>query len=151
MLLDFFTPRLKVEIVYKNGESRIKKCKIIGNSIVIEPKKRGRGGTGWMPTFDIGSIIERKTRKFIFKRIEKRLMVIEGSEKCINFDPKQDKNNVALWNRESEQKLFEANVIKAAGQSTQKIKVPTVVYILILLTFVIAFIDLLVSTGRIRV
>lgn len=150
-MLSLFSPKIKVEIVYKNGESRIKKCKIVGNTVVIEAKKRGRGGSGWSPTFDIGSIIERKTRKLIFKVTEKRLMVTEGSDKCVNFAPNQDKTKIPLWNRETEQKLFEANVIKAAGASTQKITIPIAIYILIVLTFAVSFINFLVSTGRLRI
>lgn len=150
-MFNLFTPKIKVEIVYKNGESRIKKCKIVGNTVVIEPKKRGRGGSGWQPTFDIGSIIERKGRKLIFKVREKRLMVMESSDKCVSFDASQDKAKIPLWNRETEQKLFEANVIKAAGASTQKIKIPMAIYILIVLTFGIGFINLLLLSGRLRV
>lgn len=132
-MLSLFTPKIKVEIVYKNGDSRINKYKIVGNRVVIEPTKRGRGGKGWSPTFHRGCIIERKGRKFIFKVTEKRLMVEEGSENCINFSPQQKEADVPLWDRKQCQDFFDVAVLKQSGDVKIKHELPFVFWLLVVL------------------
>jgi len=132
-LLSLFTPKIKVEIVYKNGDSSIKNYKIMGNRVIIKPTKRGRGGKGWSPTFERGCIIERKARKFIFKVREKRLMVMEGSEKCVNFSPDQKELNVPLWDRNQCQDFFDVAVLKQSGDVKIKHELPFVFWLLVVL------------------
>jgi len=150
-MFGIFTPKIKVEIVHENGDSYIKTCKISGNTVVITPGKRGRGGSGWQPTFKNSWIISEKGRKLFFPYTKKRLIVRKGAPSCVNMFPEQELKKVPLWNRESEEKLFEANVIKAAGASIQKIKIPFMVYLLMALTFGVAFLNFLISTGRVRI
>lgn len=132
-MLNLFTPKIKVEIVYKNGDTHIKKCKIEGNRVIIEPTKRGRGGKGWSPTFNRASIIERKGRKFIFKVKEKRLMVIEGSEKCVNFPPDQKEADIPLWDRKQCQNFFDVSVLRQSGDVKIKHELPFVFWLLAIL------------------
>ena len=132
-MLSLFNPKIKVEIVYKNGDTRIKRCKIAGNRVVIEAKKRGRGGKGWSPTFNRACIIERKVRKLIFKLTEKRLMVMEGSEKCVNFAPKQKKLDIPLWDRQQCQDFFDVSVLRQSGDVKIKHELPFVFWLLAVL------------------
>lgn len=132
-MLDLFTPRLNVEIIYKTGDSRIKKCQIAGNRVIIEQKRRGRGGKGWSPTFDKACIIERKTRKLIFKRVEKRLMVMEGAEKCVNFAPTQKAVNIPTFDRKECQEFFDVSVLRQSGDVKIKHELPFVFWLLAVL------------------
>ena len=132
-MLNLSSPKIKVEIVYKNGDTRVKKCRIAGNRVVIEAKKRGRGGKGWSPTFNRACIIERKARKLIFKVTEKRLMIMEGSEKCVNFAPNQKQLDVPLWDRKNCQDFFDVSVLRQSGDVKIKHELPFVFWLLAVL------------------
>ena len=132
-MLNLSTPKIKVEIVYENGDSHIKKYPIFGNKVIIEPAKRGRGGKGWSPTFERGSIIEKKTRKLIFKVTEKRLMIKEGSDKCVNFASKQNEVNIPTWDRKASQDFFDVAVLRQSGDVKIKHELPLVFWLLLVL------------------
>jgi len=74
-------------------------------------------------------------------------MVMDGADKCIEFKGKDVQ--VPIFDRETSKRLFEAEVIKHAGASTQKVTVPIFVYLLLFLLFMLGIVNILVGTGRI--
>jgi len=126
-------PKIKVEIIHENGESTFKKCEIEQNKVVIEKRKRGRGGVEWAPTFDRGCIVQPKKRFLFFwtKTLPKRLTVLEGTQKCINFQGEPDPKLDGVTFRDLE-KLTDLEVIKRSGEVKIKHELPLVFWVLVL-------------------
>jgi len=126
-------PTILVEIIHQNSDSTFKKCPIEENKVIIQKGKRGRGGIEWAPTFDKGCIIEPKKRFLFFftKKLPKRLMVLKGSQKCIDFETKPDPNLHGLSFRDLE-KLSDLEVIKRSGEVKIKHELPLVFWVLVL-------------------
>jgi len=75
-------------------------------------------------------------------------MVKDGASKCIDFYGKDDVE-IPFYDRKAVKKLFETEVIKHAGATTQKVTVPIFVYLLIGISIMIGIVNILVSSGRI--
>ena len=135
-----------VEIIGENGIKKRKKYPIEQNKVVIDKQKTKH--TGWMPEFTKHSFLYYFSGVFPFKRLKRKLMVMEGADKCIEFRGKDDVE-VPVYNKEVVKKLFEAEVIKHAGATTQKVGVPIFVYLLLFLALILGIVNILVSSGRI--
>lgn len=136
-----------VEIIGENGIKSRKKYRIENNRVMIDPpKKRGRGHSGWMPEFNRNCILYYHAWFLFFRRLKCKLMVMEGASKCIEFKGKDVE--VPVYDMEASKKHITANVIKSAGETTQKITIPVFVYVLLGILFVLALLNLLVSSGR---
>ena len=129
----FGKPKILVEIVHKNGDSTFKEALIEENRVIIQKGKRGRGGIEWAPTFHKGCKLEPKKRFLFFftRKQPKRLMVLEGSQKCIDFEAEPDPELNGLGFRDLE-KLSDLEVIKRSGQVKIKHELPLVFWILVL-------------------
>lgn len=143
------------DIITPHGLVR-RKLKMENNHIIIKEPKKGRGGAGYKAKFDKSCIIT-----FVHKPLwplprprflKQKLMLIDGADKCISFRFEEDKVGVDMpvWNREMEEKLFEANVIKASGQISSKLKVPSLLYILLIASLAVCFLTFLVVSGRLH-
>jgi len=131
------------------GIKKRKKYPVENNKVLIEkPKIRGKGHSGWMPEFDKHCFLYYHTGIFPFKRLKRKLMVMDGASKCIAFKGKDDVK-VPVFDRKTAKTLFEAEVIQHAGASTQKVTVPIFVYLLLFLLFMLGIVNILVGTGRI--
>jgi hypothetical protein len=149
----FGKPKILVEIIGENGIKQRKKFPIEGNKVVIRPPRRGPGGAGYYVEFDRDCLLPYEVGFGPFKRLKHKLMLIEGADHCISFRVKDGEAlvDMPVWDRWSEERLFKANVIKAAGSTIQQVKIPAIIYILLFLTFAMQFITLLVASGRIRI
>ena len=136
-----------VEIIGENGIKKRKKYPIEQNKVVIDKQKTKHAG--WMPEFTKHSFLYYFSGVFPFKRLKRKLMVMEGANKCIEFRGKDDVE-VPIYNKEVVKKLFEVEVIKHAGATTQKVTIPIFVYLLMFLVLMLEIVNILFTTGRIR-
>jgi len=139
-----------VQIIVENDIRKSKKYPVKENKVLIEPPKtRGRGHSGWMPEFTKDCFLYFVAGRFPFKKLQRKLMVVSGASKCIEFKGKEGVE-VPIFDREASKKFFEANVIKSAGETTQKISIPIFVYLLLFLVLMLGIVNILVTSGRIR-
>lgn len=142
-------PKMDVEIVFTNRDSITKRCKVDGEKVIIDKGSKGRGNEGWMPSFTKDSIIDRKKGR-IRKKTRKTVMVRFGADKCLEFQA--DKvTKIPSCDAETVERLFNAKVLKHAGQSTQNVKVPWYVTALLLVLVLLSVFQFAVSRGLINV
>ena len=138
-----------VQIIVENDIRTGKKYPIKGNKVLIEkPKTKGRGHSGWMPEYTRDCFLYYVAGHFPFKKLKRKLMVVFGASKCIEFKGKKGVE-VPVYDRETAKKLFEAEVIQHAGASTQKVTVPIFVYLLLFICLMLGIVNILVGSGRI--
>ena len=142
-------PKILVEIIGPNGIKSRKKYPIDGNSVVIRPAKRGRGPPAHKATFTKDCIVPYNKGIWPFRRLKQKLLLMEDADECIDFYS-FTKVNVPTFDRRTSEKLFQANVIKSAGSTTTKVQVPLSLYLFMGIIAVLAFVNILISTGRIR-
>lgn len=142
-------PKILVEIIGANGIKSRKKYPIEEDNVVIRPAKRGRGPPAYKASFDKDCIVPYWKGIWPFKRLKHKLLLMEGATECVNFYS-FTKVNVPTLDRKGVEKLFEANVIKSAGATTTKVVVPLSLYLFLGVIAVMAFVNILISTGRVR-
>jgi len=135
------------EVITEYGSYK-KKYPIVDNSLEIRPPRTGPGGTAYRVEFDRNCIIPFETGIWPFKSKKEKVMFAMGASKCINFG--KGAIQVAMWDKTSEEELFKANVIKAAGATTTKTQIPMLLYLLIATVIMLQVIGILMSTGRLR-
>lgn len=142
-------PTILVDIIGENGVKSSKKYPIEENSVVIREAKRGRGPAAYKPTFDKDCLIYYTVGFWKFKRLKVKLMLMESANSCVKFVGKRVDR--PIWGRVTSEKLFEANVIKSAGASTQKLQIPMMLYVFLFVITAISFMTFLVVTGKVRI
>ena len=138
-----------VEIIGANCVKSRKTYEVDGDSIVIRKAKRGRGPPAYKPTFNKDCILNYWKGIWPFKKLKQRLMLKEGANECVNFYGGEEVD-VPTFDRKASEKLFQANVIKSAGSTTTKVQVPLSLYLFMGIIAVLAFVNILISTGRVR-
>lgn len=146
----FGKPKIKVDVINESG-LKTKKYPIEGNQIIIKPAKRGRGGAEYKAKFDRNCLLPYHVGFWPFKQLKQKLMVIEGADKCISFDFTDKKATKPSWTREGLEKASQATVIKAAGATFQKLKIPALLYIALFMVAALEFLNLLILTGKVKV
>jgi len=138
-----------VQIIVENDIRKEKKYPVKGNKVLIEPpKKKARGHSGWMPEYTKDCFLYYVAGHFPFKKLKRKLMVVFGASKCIEFKGKDDVK-IPVYDRETAKRLFEAEVIQHAGASIQKIAIPVFVYLLLFMLVMLGIVNILVGSGRI--
>jgi hypothetical protein len=140
-----FEEKIRVEIITEQGLKR-RKVPIKGTTVEIE--KPSKGNVGYYPRFNREGILMYSTGKWIFKRHHKKLMLLYGASECIKFT--KDSVDMATWDKKTEENLFKANVIKSAGETTQKVMIPIFVYLLFMAIIILQIFNMLLASGRIR-
>ena len=145
--------KILVEIIGENGVKSKKKYPIEADKVVIDPGKRGRGNPPYKPSFNKDCILPYYTGFGPFKRLKQKLLLIDGASKCVSFEFNNGKGivDMPLWDRPTEEKLFDASVIKAAGATTQKVKISPLLYIALFMVVGMQFLTILLLTGKVRV
>lgn len=141
-----WTPKLRVEIVQANGDSKVKKCKVIDNTVEVKKEKDGGGkdNAGYYPRFTRASIVlEHRGR--ILRRKLKKVILPYGAEACIDFEDKTA--TVPTVSPAQVERLFKARVLKTAGQSVLNVKIPWYVTLLLVIILVLTAIQFLGSRG----
>jgi len=148
----FGKPKIKVDVINEAG-LKTKKYPIEGNTIVIRAAKRGRGGAAYKAKYDKNCLLPYHTGFGPFKHLKQKLVLIEGADECVSFHFMEDGVQVdkPTWSRNALEKASEATVIKAAGASFQKLRIPTLLYIALFLVVGLEFLNLLVLSGRVRI
>lgn len=135
-----------MEIIYNNGDSKVKKYQIEENKVVIRKAKRGAGNPAWSPTFNKGCIIEKKTGHLFWKRKQKRLIVLDAASECVDFS--KEPIDVPTWSRKDMERFSNAEALRRSGQVKIKHELPLVFWLL--LAMAAANIVLSLSGGSIR-
>jgi len=148
----FGKPKILTEVISPTG-AYTKKFPIEGNKIVIKPPRRGPGGAAILAEFNRDCIIPYWRGWGPFKRLHHKLLLIEGADKCVSFRFNGEMYEIEkpIWDRETAERFFKAQVIKAAGATIQKVKIPTLLYIMLFLLIVLQFITFLIVSGEVRV
>lgn len=133
--------KILVEIRNESGMISRRKYPIEEDKVVIEAGRKKGKGSGYRPGFENNSILYYTTGRGPFKRLHRKLILMEGAKKCLSF--KDGKAHKAYWDRKTERALFEAEVIKSAGATTQKIHVPPFLYILVFAGIMVSVITLI--------
>lgn len=146
-------PKIRTEIITMTGRILKKKLPYRQHKVIVKEARKGRGGAGYQPSFNKLCILEEDKGFWPFKKTDKKLVLIDGAEKCIEFhlDPKKTTIDIPRYDRESAEKLFEASTIKNAGMTGSKIQIPTAFYVLSILPTILIFIVLLAVTGKIAI
>lgn len=142
-------PKILVEIIGPNGIKSRKNYEIEGDQVVIRKAKRGRGPAAYKASFNKDCIVPYYKGIWPFRRLKQKLILMEGATECVNFFDVYG-TFVPTIDRSTIEKLFQANVIKSAGSTTTKVQVPLSLYLFLGFIAVLAFVNILVSTGRVR-
>ncbi|MDH7607704.1 MAG: hypothetical protein QHH12_08145 [Candidatus Bathyarchaeota archaeon] len=140
--------KILVEIYDKTGLKKVKKCPIESDHVIIRSPRRGPGGSAYKARFNEDCIIYYTAGLWPFKRLKRKLLLKDGATECINLHA--DPIELPTWDRATEEKLFEANVIKAAGATVHRIQIPALLYFLVFMGVVMQFITLLIVTGKVK-
>jgi hypothetical protein len=118
------------------------------NKIIIRPSTDKT--EGYKAGFTRECLIPYRTFFGLVQR--QKLLLIDGADECIKFKYEEDKTSIdaPIWNRKMEEKLFKANVIKAAGSISQKIEVPMLLYLAMFGCMILSVVTVLVVSGRLK-
>ena len=147
--------KILTEIYYPEG-MRKKKLKAEGGQVIVRKGAKGRGKADYRATFTRESLIHYQ-KKALWPLpypnvLKQKLMLIDGADECITLKYDEgEASQMPVWSREVEEKLFEANVLKAAGSISQKIEVPFMLYIILMVLAMVGFLNLMVATGRLKI
>lgn len=142
--------KLLVEIVGESGIIKRKKYPVEGDSVVIRKGAKGRGKTEYRATFTKNCLLPYHVGIWPFKRLKQKLILKNGASKCVDFYTTEGAE-IPLYDRPSAEKLFEANVIRAAGETTQKVTIPAMMWVFLIAILGLNVISLLIVSGRVRI
>jgi hypothetical protein len=129
-----------------------KKYPYEANEIILKPYKKGPKSAGYAAEFDPKAVITYHKGLWPFRSIGKRVMLMESAGKCISYENGHtNEADIPIWSRQYEEKLFDANVLKAAGTVNSKTQTSTMLYIIGIAGIIMNVIVLLVITGRLRI
>lgn len=143
--------KMQVEIISEAGAMR-KRYPFEGNRIIIQKWDKNKHG-GYMPTFTPSSVKLYKSGIWPFRSLKRRVYLMKDASACIDFTflDEQDKAIMPTVTRGDIAKVFKMEVFRAAGTITNKLQVPTMLYILSIIPTMFCLIILLVITGRLRI
>ena len=141
-------PKMLVETISATGALK-KRYNYEGNKLLIRKGKDRHAG--YNPRFSKNSIIPYRTGFGPLKFWKHKVILIDGADECLNFNAELPEAEIPVWDRKSEEKLFEANVIKASGTVSNKIQIPTLFYLLLIFPTILGFVNILIMTGRLRI
>ena len=142
------TEKILVEIHDKTGIRLKKKYPIEENRVIIVKAKSAPGGASYEPTFDDDCIRLYYEGRWPFRRLKRKLLLWNGANHCISFKSKDiDKHEPT---RDTVKHYARAEVFKAAGASVQRLQVPVLVYVLIVVNIMISILGFLVGSGKIQ-
>jgi hypothetical protein len=137
--------KIFVEIISPDGSSKTKKCKTISGKAII--KKQTKRHAERSATFDNNCVVTYGT----WLRKKRKVILREDAKECIPILKNNLKvEEIPIWDADTEEKLFDANVIKATGTTSAKVQIPMSIYLLLIIITVLSFITLLQSMGKIK-
>lgn len=142
-------PKIRVEIIGK-AFTRVKKCLVRGNLVVIE--KETKDHPEYTAKFTMDSVLPVEKGR-IRKRTHRKVMLFEGAKECINFRSNrgQLKGPLSFWDRTAMKGLLDAEIAKKHGQVHTKLDVPVMLYVFLLIIMGLTLVGVLMNSGRIQV
>ena len=116
------------------------------NEIVMMKEKDK--DSGWKFTFTVKSLMQ-KSRLFGLVHYF-AVDVFPYAPKAIEYDCEQETVSAPHWDKKTEENLFRAKVIRAAGETGQKLHIPLALYLILIINLAVSVIVLLVSSGKIK-
>jgi hypothetical protein len=140
--------RIKTDIITSLG-LKTKKLRVDGNYIIVRKERKGKI-SGYKAEFDKECLLPYRTSLHILKN---KLMLIDGADRCISFKIGKDKADVDLpvWDRQSEEKLFQAKMVQASGQVSGKMEIPSMLYVMMMVGVLFSVLTLLAVSGRLSI
>jgi hypothetical protein len=141
--------RIKTDILTSIG-LKTKKLKVEGNFVIVRKEKKGKT-SGYKAEFDKECLLPY--RSTFFRLLKNKLMLVDGAEKCISFRIGKDKADIDIpvWDRQTEEKLFQASVVKTSGQVSGKLEIPVMLYIVMMVGVLFSVLTLLAVSGRLKI
>jgi len=97
----FGKSKILVDIITPMGV-KSKKYPREGNCAILKPARRGPGGAAYKVKFDNECVLEYTKGLGPFKRTYKKIMVLEGANHAIRFNPKLKEAEMPVWDRWTE-------------------------------------------------
>jgi len=143
--------KMQVETISEAGAIK-KRYPFDGNRIIIQKWDKNKHG-GYMPTFTPSSVKLYKSGIWPFRSLKRKVYLMKDANACIDFAflDNQDKATMPTVTRADIIKIFKMEVFRAAGAITNKLQVPTMLYILSIMPTMFCVIILLVITGRLKI
>lgn len=116
------------------------------NSITMMKEKDK--DSGWTFKFTNKALLF-KTGYFGLKRYF-AVEVFPYAKSAIEFDCESETINAPHWDKKTEENMFRAKVIRAAGETGQKLHIPLALYLILIINLVVSVVVLLVSSGKIK-
>lgn len=155
-----FKDKILVEIIDKSGIPHKAKYPYEENHVVIAKGSKKPGDVRYAPEFNRDCILPYFEGKWPFRRLKRRLMVWNGSDHCIEFIPEKldDKGEVVegakvdlhLPTRTTVEQYARAQVVKAAGETMQQVKISPLLYVLVFVNIVLTCGAILLASGKIQ-
>lgn len=124
-----------------------RKCRIVGNKIVLKEGTKGRGGEAITASFDNTCYVPYFSGIWPFRHIKHKLHWIEGTTKCVSYEPTaEDSPSCTI---EDVSHYGEATVIKLAGSLKPPFNLG-LIYVLLIVSIIIGIIGIAISTGHLR-
>jgi len=133
-----------VEIIAGNGVRTRKKYAVKGNSVIIRERNKKTHSSRYAPTFDETCFVYFTKGIRPFKRLKRKLMLLDGKDECISF-----KDPVELGRYDVEEH-FKYEVYNKASTLKTNIEVPFMLQIVLIVGIVLQIVTLLVLSGRLR-
>jgi len=145
-----------VDIIRPDGISS-GKYSVEGEEVILRRAKKGIAPVGYTAKWSRSCLFPYRTQPLWplpFKTLHFKLMLIDGSDECVQFIPGSDgvkaSLNMPVWTREAVSRLFEANVLKTSGNISTEMKVPGLMYVLIGISIVMGLMSMLAGMGKLK-
>lgn len=145
-MLPFRKHKERVEIISGNTVKSRKKYHVENGYVIIQKGGKGRGKTAWNPQFTESCF---KYKRNILGILKRTLAVKEGSENCIDYGKENEDVKMYPITLLSLKHWYESKLLQHAGQSTQQIKVPLILYLIVGGVLILQVIDFMISQGMI--
>ena len=142
------TPKIRVDIINNGVLESTKKYPIEGSSVIIRKAKRGRGHPEYRAKFSKDCFVQYYTGRLFWRKLRQKLVLLKNADECVKFH--REDVELAMWDREAEERLFDAGAIRNAGATLQKLQISPFLYVAVFGNLAISFIVLLFASGQVR-
>ena len=148
-MIELFGKKVLIEIIQPHNIKK-RKLSVENNYVIIKKPRKKTGNPGYKAKFFPDSLRPYRTRLGLLKT---KIFLIDGADECLRFRFEEDKCDVDMpvWNRDAEERLFDAAVIKSAGSVSSKLQVPGMLYVVLFMSIAVSVVILGVVTGKIQI
>lgn len=146
MLTSKQNKKILVEIV-GGAFPKKKKCEVVGNAVMIEHGRSGRGGAAQTAKFDNSCLVPYMAGLPPFRYVKYKLILREGASQCVSFAENAG-TNAPSCSVCDVSNYGKATVIKLAG--LMKPENRSLIYALLIISIIVGVAGIAVSAGVIR-